>query len=85
MIAPDDAASQEVGMAEQLTAHEIRVLRLLSKHEGKMWQHDVAMETGWSESRTDRVLSALEADQQVVRQRIRSSTIVHFPGQSALE
>lgn len=59
-----------------------RVVQLLSAHDGKMWQGEIVAETGWSESKTSRTLSAMEQDGKISRCRVGREKLVYLPGQA---
>ena len=57
-----------------------RVTRLLSEYEGYTWQGHVRAETGWSASKTSRVLSTMEQEGTVVRRQVGRRKAVFLPG-----
>lgn len=62
--------------AEEYLTKEQWITRLLSEHDGMMWQGEIVGETGWTASTTSRVLAKLEDEERVVRQQIGRQKIV---------
>ena len=56
------------------------IIRLLSEHEGWMWQRDIVVKTGWSKSKTSRILCEVEEDGEIIRYQRGREKIVCIPG-----
>lgn len=56
-----------------------RVLSLLTEHGGDVWQTEIAATTGWSQSKTSRVLSRMESDGTIDRYRFGRHKVVCLP------
>lgn len=63
---------------DSILPKEEQVTRLLSEHDGRMWQSTVADETGFSESKTSRLLCAMEEDGKIIRHRVGRRKVVNL-------
>lgn len=55
---------------QSLLTGEERILKLLGAHDGRLWQADIAAETGFFESKTSRLLCEVEDDGKIERNRV---------------
>lgn len=56
-----------------------RIRTLLDAYDGRMWQQDVIAETGYSAGRVSRLLSEMEAEDQITRYWKDGSKVVADP------
>lgn len=57
-------------MGESLLTDEEQILELLAAQDGRLWQGDIVAETGFSESKTSRLLCAIEDEGKIRRGRV---------------
>lgn len=57
-----------------------RVLVLLDRHDGRLWQGEVVEETGFSKAKVSTLLSEMEADGDVDRYWMDGKKVVTLPG-----
>lgn len=70
---------QSAGSDGQLIPDEQHVTELLTAHDGVAWQRHVKEATGWSASKTSRVLSSMEDEDAVTRYQIGRQKVVCLP------
>lgn len=56
-----------------------RVQVILHDYEGYTWQGHITAETGWSASKTSRILSEMETANQIVRRQVGRRKAVFLP------
>jgi DNA-binding MarR family transcriptional regulator len=81
---PPDAASADPSDADEavppsLLPNEQRVLRLLDEHDRQIRQSDIVEETSWSKAKVSRVLSQMEADDEIIKIDIGRENVVLHP------
>lgn len=75
------AASPEPAVPdEELLSDEDRVVRLLREHGGRMKQHRIVDETGWSKSKVSVLLSEMEEEGTVSKLRVGRENVVSLDG-----
>lgn len=72
--------SDERGVRDEVLPDDEVVHRELSNADGRMWQRTIAARTGWSESKTSRVLGEMEGDRMIFRHRVGREKLVYTPG-----
>jgi uncharacterized membrane protein len=77
--ASSQSASGEEGGTSPLTDTE-RILELLDKNDGRLWQRDIHERTEWSKSKVSRLLSRMEEADQIRKIAIGRENIIALPG-----
>jgi uncharacterized membrane protein len=77
--ASSQSASGEEGGTSPLTDTE-RILELLDKNDGRLWQRDIHERTEWSKSKVSRLLSRMEEANQIRKIAIGRENIIALPG-----
>lgn len=78
LISPD-GSPQTQGVKETVVPDQSWVIRVLLKHDGRMWQGKLIEETGWSASKMSRTLSKMETEGRITRYRIGREKLVTLP------
>ena len=76
---PDDITWNPSGIPtepEQFVTDEERVIRLLLAHNGRMKQTQIVAGTDWSEAKVSRILSEMEASNDIVRLEVGRQKVV---------
>jgi len=63
----------------EFMSNEERVRSVLAAHDGRVPQSTLVEETGWSKSKVSRVLSSMEADEEVVKINVGRGNVVMSP------
>jgi hypothetical protein len=63
----------------EFMSNEERVRSVLAAHDGRVPQSTLVEETGWSKSKVSRVLSSMEADEEVVKVNVGRGNVVMSP------
>lgn len=66
-------------MGESLQTNEEQILQLFADHDDRLWQGDIVAKTGFSESKTSRLLCAMEKDGKINRGRVGRRKVVELP------
>lgn len=64
---------------ESLLTDEEQVLRLLQRRGDWMWQREIVVDTGFSESKTSRLLCEMESADLIRRRRAGRKKVVSLP------
>ena len=72
-------------MEERFLTDQQRIIRLLSEHDGRMWQRELIEETDWSPSKMSRRLSEMEEMERIVRIQIGREKLITVPESTAIE
>ncbi|WP_136718380.1 helix-turn-helix transcriptional regulator [Halorientalis salina] len=67
------------GMEESLQTDEEQILQLLAEHDHRLWQGDVVAKTGFSESKTSRLLCKMENNGKISRGQVGRQKVVDLP------
>ena len=83
--AREERTEQDTSQAEDLPSSSLKsnaeqVQHALNRHGGRMYQSDMAEETGWSKPKVSYVLSDMEDDGVIVRYQVGRQKIVCLPG-----
>lgn len=73
----EDAAGQD----QRLVPPRVKVHRLLRTYNGMTWQGRIKADTGWSASKTSRILGEMEQGDEIRRYRIGRENAVCLAGQ----
>ncbi|WP_425494306.1 helix-turn-helix transcriptional regulator [Natronoglomus mannanivorans] len=74
---PEESPTEERG--PEFLSREERVLHILETQGGRIWQADVVSHTDWSKSTASRVLSEMEASEEIRRVRVGRQKVVCLP------
>ena len=75
---PDSPSREEVFLETGMTPDEY-LLRGLERDGGRLRQQEICARTGWSEPTVSRLLTEMEADDQIVRYRLGRENLVCLP------
>lgn len=64
------------GMEGSLQTGEEQILQLFAEHDDRLWQRDIVAKTGFSESKTSRLLCAMEDAEKISRGRVGRQKVV---------
>ena len=80
---PGPASTDEDGAgtseSSSLTDEE-RILRMLDRNDGRLWQRDIHEQTEWSKSKVSRLLSRMAEEEKVRKIAIGRENIIALPG-----
>lgn len=76
---PATEASSSQSTDDELVTRERTVIDHLRDSDGHAWQGEVSAACGWSDSKTSRVLSDMEADGLITRYRVGRRKVVYLP------
>jgi uncharacterized membrane protein len=77
--ASEQSTTGEEACTSPLTDTE-RVLELLDRNDGRLWQRDIHERTEWSKSKVSRLLSRMEEADQIRKIAIGRENIIALPG-----
>jgi hypothetical protein len=78
-VADSGPPGERGDLPPDLLSNEQRVLRLLDEHDRRIRQSKIVEKTGWSKAKVSRVLSKMEADDEIVKIDVGRENVVTHP------